>query len=395
MFNLFKNKKEVYLDNAATTPVDPRVIKVMTPYFNKKFGNSASVHTRGREARLALEEARETVAKSLGAQSSEIIFTSSATESNNTALKGIAWSYESKGKHILISPIEHSCVMNSAEWLQSQGFEVEKLSVDKNGFIDPQEVETKIRPETILVSVMHANNEMGACQPIKEIGAICKEKEVLFHSDAVQSFGKKPLKVNELNVDLLSISAHKIYGPKGVGALFIRDGVKITPLLHGGGHENNKRSATVNVAGIVGLAKATELCLEETPDEAVRQRKLSKKLRKGVLKNISGAHLNGPEKKRLCNNTNISFDDVEGEAIVMMLDDYNIYVSSGSACSAEDLKPSEIITAMGYSASRAHGSVRFTVGRFTKEKDIDYVLEVLPKVINKLRKISPNKRSCF
>jgi cysteine desulfurase len=384
-------KNKIYLDYAATTPVDPRVLKAMEPYFSKKFGNTMSLHSFGQEAKTALEEAREIVADLMGAKPSEVIFTSSATESNNLALKGVAFANRKKGNHIIISSIEHSCIMESAKWLEKQGFEITRLKVDKYGLVDPEDVKKAIKKETILVSVMHANNEIGTIEPIEEIGKICKERGVYFHTDAAQTFGKIKINVNKMNIDLMTVSSHKMYGPKGVGALFIREGVKIEPILHGGGHEMGLRSSTVNVAGIVGFAKACEVAKKEMEKEAKRLTKLRDKLIKGVLEKIPGSHLNGHPTKRLPNNANFWFEGVEGESIVIQLDLLGIAASTGSACSTEKLEPSHVLLAIGLRPEQAHGSLRLSLGRWTTEKDIDYVLEVLPKVIEKLRKISPIK----
>ena len=382
----------VYLDYAATTPVDPRVVKAMLPYFSEKFGNTMSLHSFGQEAKQALEESREIVANLIKAKPEEIIFTSSATESNNLALKGIALANKDKGNHIIISSIEHPCIIESAEWLKTQGFEVTKLKVDKYGLVNPEDVKNAIKKETILVSVMHANNEIGTIEPIEEIGKICKEKRVYFHTDAAQSFGKIPIDVNKMNIDLLSASSHKLYGPKGAACLFIKEGVKITPLLHGGGHETGLRSSTVNVPAIVGFAEATRICEREMKKEAQREIKLRDKLINGVLKKIEGSHLNGEPKKRLPNNINFSFPGIEGESLIMQLDFLGIAASTGSACSSEKLEPSHVLLAIGLKPEQAHGSLRLSLGRWTKEKDINYVLEVLPKVVKRLREISPFKR---
>jgi cysteine desulfurase len=384
-------KNKIYLDYAATTPLDPRVLKAMEPYFSKKFGNTMSLHSFGQEAKTALEESREIVADLMGAKPSEVIFTSSATESNNLALKGVAFANRKKGNHIIISSIEHSCIMESAKWLEKQGFEITRLKVDKYGLVDPEDVKKAIKKETILVSIMHANNEIGTIEPIEEIGKICKERGVYFHTDAAQSFGKIPINVNKMNIDLMTVSSHKMYGPKGVGALFVREGVKIEPILHGGGHEMGLRSSTVNVAGIVGFAKACEIAKKEMEKEAKKLTKLRDKLIKGVLEKIPGSHLNGHPTKRLPNNANFWFEGVEGESIVIQLDLLGIAASTGSACSTEKLEPSHVLLAIGLRPEQAHGSLRLSLGRWTTEKDIDYVLEVLPKVIEKLRKISPIK----
>ncbi|MFA5169214.1 MAG: cysteine desulfurase family protein [Candidatus Paceibacterota bacterium] len=384
-------KKQIYLDYAATTPVDPRVVKAMAPYFTEKFGNPASLHYFGNEARGALENSREIIAKAMKAESKEIIFTSSATESNNMAIKGIAFANKDKGRHILISSIEHDCILNSGEWLKKQGFDVEKLPVDKYGTVDPKEVERRIRKDTILVSVMHSNNEVGTIEPIAEIGKVCQEKNVYFHTDAAQSFGKVPIDVRKLNVDLLTASSQKMYGPKGIACLFIKKGTKIDPLLHGGGQEFGKRSSTSNVALAVGFAKAVEICLSEMSKESKRLIKLRDKIIKRVLKEIPDSYLNGAPKKRLPNNVNVRFSFVEGESILFQLDSLGIAVSTASACSSPKLEPSHVLMAMGLKHEEAHGSLRVSMGRWTTEKDIEYLIKVLPGIINKLRRISPHK----
>ena len=381
---------KVYMDYAATTPVDPRVFKVMRPYFSKKFGNTMSLHSFGREAKKALEDSREKIAKVINANPSEIIFTSGATESNNLALKGVAFANKKKGKHLIVSSIEHHCVLDSARWLEKQGFEITYLKVDKYGLVDLAELEDSIREDTILVSIMHANNEIGTIEPIKEIGKICREKGVYFHTDAAQSFGKVSIDVKKMNVDLLTASSHKIYGPKGVGFLFIREGVEIEPLLHGGGHEFGLRSSTVNVAGIVGFAEAAEIARKEMKREAERLTKLRRRLERGVLK-IKNSHLNGHPTKRLPNISNFWFDFIEGEALVMYLDQKGIAASTGSACSSESLEPSHVLLAIGLKPHQAQGSLRLSIGRFTTKKEVDYVLKVLPEVVERLRRISPFK----
>lgn len=384
-----KKTKKIYLDYAATTPVDPRVLKEMIPYFSEKFGNTMSLHSLGQEAKEVLENSRWIVANFIGARLDEIIFTSSATESNNLALKGVALANKDKRNHIIISAIEHPCVLESAKWLETQGFRITEVKVDKYGLVDPDDVKKAIKKETILVSIMHANNEIGTIQPIKEIGKICKEKGIYFHTDAVQSLGKIEVNVDKLNVDLLSASSHKIYGPKGVGFLYVRKGTKILPILHGGGHEFGLRSSTVNLPGIVGFAKAIEICQKEMNKESERQKKLSDKLIRGILEKIDGSRLNGHPIKRLPNIVNFSFDKVEGEALVLRLDMEGIFVSTGSACASAKLKASHVLLAIGLSPVLAHGSIRFSLGRWTKEEDIDYVLKILPKVVENLRKISP------
>jgi cysteine desulfurase len=389
-----KKIKRIYLDYAATTPVDPRVLKAMEPYFSEKFGNTMSLHSFGQEAKTALEESREIVADLMGAKPSEVIFTSSATESNNLALKGVAFANRNKGCHIIISSIEHPCIMESAKWLESQGFEITRLKVDKYGLVDPEDVKKAIKKETILVSIMHANNEIGTIEPIEEIGKIIKTQnsklktQIYFHTDAAQTFGKIPIDVEKLNVDLMTVSSHKMYGPKGAAALFVREETKIEPILHGGGHEMGLRSSTVNVAAIVGFAEACKICKKEMEKEAKRLTKLRDKLIKGVLEKIPGSYLNGHPQKRLPNNANFWFEGVEGESIVIQLDLLGIAASTGSACSSEKLEPSHVLLAIGLKPEQAHGSLRLSLGRWTKERDIDYVLKVLPKVIKRLRKIS-------
>ncbi|OYT56708.1 MAG: cysteine desulfurase NifS [Candidatus Aenigmarchaeota archaeon ex4484_14] len=382
--------KKIYLDYAATTPVDKRVLEEMKPYFSEKYGNASSLHSLGTEAKRALEEAREKVASVIKANPKEIIFTSSGTESNNTALKGVAFANRDKGKHIITTPIEHDCVLNSARWLKKQGFDVDFIPVDKYGLVDLEKLEELIRKDTILISVMHANNEIGTIEPIKEIGKIAKEHDVYFHTDAAQSYGKIDIDVKKMNIDLITANAHKIYGPKGVGALFIREGVKIDPLLHGGGHEFGLRSSTENVAGIVGFGKAAELAKKEMRGESERLIKLRNTLIENILK-IDDCWLNGHPDKRLPNNANFSFRFIEGESLVMYLDMQGICASTGSACSSKSLEPSHVLTAIGLKPEEAHGSLRLTTGRFTTKEDIDYVVEVLPNVVKNLRKLSPLK----
>jgi len=385
-------RKKIYMDYAATTPVDPRVVKAILPYFSEKFGNTMSLHFFGQEAKEALEESREVIADLIKAKANEIIFTSSATESNNLALKGIAFANKNKGRHIIISSIEHPCIMESAKWLEKEGFEITRLRVDGYGQVDPDDIKKAIRKDTILVSVMHANNEIGTIEPIEEIGKICREKEVYFHTDAAQSFGKISIDVDKMNIDLLTASSHKMYGPKGAACLFIREGIKIIPLLHGGGHESGLRSSTINLAAIVGFAEACEICKKGIKKESQRLTKLRDKLIKRVLDEIEESYLNGHPKKRLPNNANFWFKFIEGESMVIQLDLLGIAASTGSACSSEKLEPSHVLLAIGLKPQEAHGSLRLSLGRWTKEKEIDYVLEVLPKVIKKLREISPFKK---
>lgn len=376
---------KVYLDNGATTPVDEKVLEAMLPYMNEKFGNASSLHAWGREAREAVEKARETIAKKLNVLPHEVIFTSGGTESNNFALKGIAFANKDKGKHIITQKTEHACILQTCKWLESIGFEVTYLDVDEYGMVSPEDVANAIRKDTILVSIMHANNEIGTVQPIEEIAKICKERGVYFHTDACQSFTKEPLDAEKIGVDLITISSHKIYGPKGVGALIIREGVKITPLIHGGGHEFGKRSGTENVAGIVGFGKAVEIANEE---HVKHMKKLRDTLITRVLEEIPKVKLNGHPEKRLCNNANFTFYGIEGEALLMRLDARGIACSTGSACSSHKLQPSHVLLAIGLKPEEAHGSLRLTVGRQNTEEEINYAIEVLKEEVKALRKVS-------
>ncbi len=383
--------KRTYLDYAATTPTDKRVVKAMLPYFTEKYGNTMSIHSFGQEAKLVLEQSRETVASLIKAKANEIVFTGSATESNNTVLKG------AKKGHIIISSIEHPCIMETAEWLEKkaiptgrQGVKITRIKVDSNGIVNPEDVKRAIRKDTVLVSVIHASNEIGTIQDIAKIGKICRQKGILFHTDASQTFGKIPIDVDKMNIDLLTASAHKIYGPKGVACLYIRDGVDLSPLFHGGGQEGGFRPSTVNIPGIIGFAKACEIAKSEMKKETERLTKLRKKLIKGVLK-IKDSHLTGHPIKRLPNNASFRFDHIEGESLAIRLDLQGIAISTGSACSSMKLEPSYVLTATGLTHGQAHGSIRVSLGRQTTEKDIDYFLKVLPDIVKKLRDISPFK----
>ena len=382
--------KRIYLDYAATTPVDSRVIKAMEPYFSLEFANTMSIHGMGEEAAEAVEKARKQVAQLIEAKPERVFFTGSATESNNWVIKGIAWANRDKGKHLIISAVEHDCVLRSAEWLKKEGWEVSILGVDEDGLIRLDELEKMIKKDTVLVSVIHGNNEVGTIQDLEKIGRICRDKGVYFHTDAAQSFGKEKIEAEKMKVDLLTASSHKIYGPKGAACLYIREGVKIVPLLHGGGQENRMRSSTVNVPAVVGFGKAAEICAKKMERENKRVKDLRDKLIKGILK-ISGTRLNGHPVNRLANNANISFKGIEGESLLLRLDMRGIEVSTGSACSSQSLEPSHVIVAMGLGAETAHGSIRFSLGRWTKEEEIDEVLKVLPKIVADLKKISPYK----
>ena len=384
-------KNKIYLDYAATTPVDPRALKIMNSCFEQNFGNTMSLHSFGQAAKTSLEKSRKTIADLIKAKPEEIIFTASATESNNLALKGIAFANKKKGRHIIISSIEHPCVLETAKWLEKQGFEISRLPVDKYGLINPNILRKTIKKNTILVSIIQANNEIGTIQPIAEIGQLIKKinSKIFFHTDAAQSFGKIPINVNKMNIDLLTASSHKMYGPKGAACLFIRKGVEIEPILLGGGHESGLRSSTVNVPAIVGFVKACEICQKEMKKESQRLIKLRDGFIKEILEKINGSHLNGHPKKRLPNNISLRFDFIEGESIVVQLDLLGVCVSTASACSSLKLEPSHVLLAIGLKPEQAHGSLRISLGRWTKKKDIDYLLKVLPAIIKKLREISP------
>jgi cysteine desulfurase len=357
-----KMKKRIYLDYAGTTPCDPEVIKAMQPYFYDVFGNPSSIHHFGQEAKKAIEEARQSLASALAAKPEEIVFTCGGTESDNYAIEGVAFANEKKGNHIITSAIEHHAVSETTKFLEKKGFEVTYVKVDKDGLVDPSDVKSAITDKTILISIMHANNEIGTIQPIAEIGRIARKKGISFHTDAVQTVGHIPVDVNELNVDLLSLSGHKFYGPKGVGALYIRKGTKITRFLHGGDQERGRRASTHNVAGIVGLGKAIEMCQENMAQEAASQTKLRDRLIRTIQQNIEDVRLNGHPDKRLPNNVNISFQYIEGESIILNLDLLGIAASTGSACTSSSLEASHVLLAIGLAHELAHGSLRFTFG---------------------------------
>ena len=385
--------KRIYLDYAATTPTHPEVVKAMLPYFTDIFGNPSSIYSYGQEAKGAIEEARTRVATLLGARSEEIVFTSGGTEADNFALKGVAFANESRGNHIITSAIEHHAVIESCKFLERRGFKVTYLPVDEYGLVDPEGVRKAITDKTVLISVMHANNEIGTIEPIAEIGRIAREARVYFHTDAVQTVGHIPVDVNELGVDLLSISAHKLYGPKGTGALYIRKGTKLVSFMHGGEQERRRRASTENVPGIVGFGKAAELAQQEMIEEAERLTHLRDKLITGLLERIDHSRLNGHPINRLANNVNISVDFVEGESMCLNLDLEGICVSTGSACSSQSLEPSHVLLAIGLSHEQAHGSLRFSLGKWTTEDEIGRVLEILPRVVAKLRAMSPLLKS--
>jgi cysteine desulfurase len=381
--------RRIYLDHAATTPTRPEVVKAMLPYFSDAFGNASSIHSLGREARGAVEEARTRVAELIGARSEEIIFTSGGTEADNHALKGVAYANERKGNHIITTSIEHHAVLEVCKFLGRRGFKITYLPVDKYGLVDPDDVKRAITGKTVLISVMHANNQVGTMEPVEEIGKIAREAEVYFHTDAVQTMGHIPVNVDKLNADLLAISGHKLYGPKGVGALYVRKGTKLVPLMHGGEQEKRRRAGTENVPAIVGLGKAVELAGQEIGREAERLVYLRDKLIKGLMKKIDHIRLNGHPTRRLPNNVNVSIDFVEGESMLLKLDLEGICASTGSACSSASLEPSHVLLALGLPAELAHCSLRFTLGRENTEADVERVLEVLPGIVAKLRAMSP------
>lgn len=382
--------RKIYLDHNATTPLDPLVLEEMLPYCKDIFGNASSVHEFGRVARKGIDEARIKVASLLNAKDvDEIVFTGSGTESDNFAIKGMVDTLKSKGNHIITSLIEHHAVLSTCKFLEKNGYKVTYLPVDKFGIVDLEELKKSITDKTILISIMYANNEVGTIEPVEEIAKIAREKRVLFHTDAVQAAGKLPIDVSRLVVDMLSLSAHKLYGPKGVGALYIRKGLKITPLLHGGHHEKNRRAGTEDVAGIVGFGKAAELAAKNMKEETARIKTLRDRLEKGILENIKYTYLNGHPEKRLCNTTNISFEYLEGESIILNLDMEGVGVSTGSACTSGSLEPSHVLTAMGVDPVRTQGSIRFSLGKDNTKEDIDYVIKVLPPIIERLRKMSP------
>lgn len=386
--------KKVYLDYSSSTPVDKDVLKEMIPYFSEIYGNASSIHSFGTEAFDACEIARKKVANMLNAKEDEIIFTAGGTESDNMSVKGIAYlnqnkkKINSKGPHIITSSIEHPAVLETCRYVEKKGYKVKYLPVDKYGLIDTNELEKSITKDTFLITIMFANNEIGTIEPIKEIGKIAKENNVLFHTDAIQAIGRTPIDVKKLNIDLLSISSHKIYGPKGIGALYIKKGVKLQPTTHGGGHEKGLRSSTYNTPGIVGLGKASELVKQRMDKDIRHQTTLRDLLISNVLE-IEESVLNGHPKKRLANNAHFRFTAVEGESLNLMLNDKGIAAATGSACSSKKLQASHVLTAIGLKPEEAHGSLRLSLGRQNNKDEIDYFCEVLPKIVSKLRKMSP------
>ena len=381
--------RRIYLDHAATTPTRPEALNAMLPYFADSFGNPSSIYSYGQEARGAIEEARTKAAELIGARSEEIVFTSGGTEADNFALKGVAYASEHKGNHIITTSIEHHAVLEACKFLEKRGLKITYLPVDKYGLVDPDDVKKAITDKTIIISVMHASNEVGTIEPLEEIGRIAKEAGIYFHSDAVQTVGHIPVNVDELKVDLLAISGHKLYGPKGVGALYVRKGTKLVSLIHGGTQEKRRRAGTENVPGIVGLGKAVELAGQEMGREVERLTNLRDKLIRGLVGKIDSVHLNGHPTRRLPNNVNVSVDFVEGESMLLSLDSEGICASTGSACSSASLEPSHVLLALGLSPEQAHGSLRFTLGRGNSAADVERVLQVLPGIVAKLRAMSP------
>lgn len=380
----------VYLDHSATTPVDQKVLEAMLPFFSMDFGNPNSLHAWGRKARQAVDQARDEVSRLINAEPSEIIFTGGGSEADNIAIKGVAFAKKDKGRHIITSAIEHHAVLDTCKWLEKEGFEITILPVNEYGTIRPEELRKAIRPDTILVTIHFANNEIGTVQPIEQLGNICREQGVLFHTDAVQAAGHISIDVKKLPIDLMTMAAHKMYGPKGVGALYIKKGVKIVPLIHGGGQERGLRSGTENTAGIVGFGKAAALASDRlAKDEPEKERNLRDRLIDGILEKIEDAMLTGHRTERLPFHASFCFRYIEGESLLLRLDALGIGASSGSACTSGSLEPSHVLLAIGLPHEIAHGSLRLTLGKDTSEEDIDYVLENLPKVVESLRAMSP------
>ena len=382
--------KTTYMDYSATTYVKPEVLDAMMPFFTEKFGNPSSFYGISRETKMAVDNARAQVAKAINCDPNEVYFTGGGSEADNWAIKGIATAHMKKGNHIITTKIEHHAVLHTCEFLEKFGFEVTYLDVNEEGFVDLKQLEEAITDKTILVSIMFANNEIGTIQPIKEIGAICREKKVLFHTDAVQAIGSVPVDVKEMNIDLLSLAGHKLYGPKGIGALYIRKGVRIDNLIHGGGQERGRRAGTENIPGVVGLGKAIEIATENIEENRARLTVLRDKLIDGILERIPYARLNGPRgDKRLPGNSNISFEFIEGESILLSLDFEGICASSGSACTSGSLDPSHVLLAIGLPHEKAHGSLRTTLGAASTEEDVEKLLNELPPIIERLRNMSP------
>jgi cysteine desulfurase len=380
-----------YLDNNATTQLDPEVLKAMIPYYTEKYANASGVYSFAQEVKKDMETARDTVAKLINAEPGEIVFNGGGSESDNTAIKGAAFANKDKGNHIITSKIEHHAVLNSCKYLEKHGFEITYLPVDKYGLVNPEDMKKAIKKETILVSIMYANNEVGTIEPVKELAAIAREAKVLFHTDAVQAAGKVKIDVKDLGCDLLSLSAHKFYGPKGVGILYIKKGTRMHSLIQGGHHEKNRRAGTENVAGIIGMAKAAELAMKDFEDGAVKKRitGLRDMLERGIVEKIPEVQVNGHPEKRMDNTLNVCIKHIEGEAMLIHMDFEGICASSGSACTSGSLEPSHVLLSMGIPHEIAHGSIRFSFSKFNTEEDVKKVLEVLPPVAVKLREMSP------
>ena len=381
--------ERIYLDHAATTPLDPAVLEAMLPYLGQYFGNPSSIHSFGREAKKALEDAREIIAGHFGVSPAEVIFTSGGSEADNLAIKGIAFQNRSKGNHIITSSIEHHAVLDTCKFLENNGFRVTYLPVDEYGLVSLKDVEKAITKDTILITIMHANNEVGTIEPIEEIGLLARERNIIFHTDAVQTVGTLPVNCKDRPIDMLSLSAHKFYGPKGVGALICRKGIKLQQLVHGGAQERNRRAGTENVAGIIGMAKALSLAAANMSSHNEHLKALRDYLIKGVMSRIEFVRLNGHPTKRLPGNCNFSFEYIEGESVLLNLDLKGIAASSGSACTSGSLEPSHVLLAMGLPPETAHGSLRITFGRHNTMEHVDYVLQVLPGIVAKLREMSP------
>ena len=382
-------KRIVYMDHSATTYTKKEVLEAMIPYYSEHFGNPSSIYSIAGDSKKAIDAARVQVAQALGADTDEIYFTSGGSESDNWAIKGVAFANRKKGNHIITSAIEHHAVLHTCKYLEKEGFTVTYLPVDRYGMVDPADLEKVITEKTILVSVMFANNEIGTIEPIAELGAVAHNHNVYFHTDAVQVIGNVQVDVKTQNIDLLSLSAHKFYGPKGIGALYIKKGVKIDNLIHGGGQERKRRAGTENIAGIVGLGKAIELATADIDGHNRRIRRLRDRLLQGILAKIPGTYLNGHKEKRLPGNINVSFEFIEGESMLLWLDDEGICASTGSACTSGSLEPSHVLLATGLPVEISHGSLRLTLGDINTEQDVDFVLEVLPKVVSRLRDMSP------
>ena len=382
-------QRTIYLDHSATTFVKPEVLEAMIPYFTEHFGNPSSLYGIARHSKKAIDTARMQTAKALGADPDEIYFTSGGSESDNWAIKGVALANRKRGNHIITTQIEHHAVLHTCQYLEKEGFEITYLPVDLYGLVDPGDLEKAITDKTILISVMYANNEIGTTEPVAELGAVARKHKVYFHTDAVQAIGNIPIDVQAQNIDLLSLSAHKFYGPKGIGALYIKKGVRIDNLIHGGGQERKRRAGTENIAGIVGLGKAIELVTADIPGHNARIKAMRDRLIRGVLDKIPNSLLNGHPEKRLPGNFNVSFAYIEGESMLLLLDDEGVCASTGSACTSGSLEPSHVLLATGLPVEISHGSLRLTLGDANTEADVDFVLEVLPRIVKKLRDMSP------